>query len=71
MTWKVFGGDEADTYAALIAMRMEHDDLEIGGDAAGKCLRAHIHRGLSYLASGTETRSISDFLDRWLEPTVR
>lgn len=71
MTWKVFGGEEADTYAALLAMRMEHDELKSGTDAAGKCLRAHIHRGLSYLASGTETRSIADFTERWLEAPAR
>ena len=71
MTWKVFGGEECDTYAALLTMRMDRDELKPGVDASGKCLRAHIHRGLSYLASGTETRSIADFTERWVGAPAR
>lgn len=66
MTWKVFAGDEADSLAALISYRASLDGLDINKhDDASVCLRAHLHRGLSYLASGQETKSITDFLDRW------
>jgi DNA sulfur modification protein DndE len=65
MTWKVFAGEESDLYAALIITRASKDGFTDLNDALGKCLRAHVNRGLSYLSSGTETRSISDFLRRW------
>ena len=66
MTWKVFAGDESDTYAALIHLRTIADALSEDDEGPAKCLRAHIHRGLAYLASGKKTQSISDFLKRWV-----
>lgn len=65
MTWKVFAGEESETYAALVSHRAHVDGF--GRDLAGrsKCLRAHLHRGLAYLASGKETRSLADFVERW------
>lgn len=65
MTWKVFAGDESETYASLIKLRVITDGLSDDDEGPAKCLRAHIHRGLAYLASGKETQSISDFLERW------
>ena len=65
MTWKVFAGEEGETLAALIHLRTEKDGLGKSADGPGKCLRAHVNRGLSYLASGKETRSIGDFIERW------
>lgn len=65
MTWKVFAGDESDTFAALIAMRAHKDEFNINTDGLNMCLRAHLNRGLAYLASGKETKSISDFVERW------
>ncbi|MFT4177403.1 MAG: DNA sulfur modification protein DndE [Luteolibacter sp.] len=65
MTWKVFAGEESETLTALIHLRTEKDGLGKTTDGPGKCLRAHVNRGLSYLASGKETRSIGDFIERW------
>jgi DNA sulfur modification protein DndE len=65
MTWKVFAGDEADLLNSLIRLRAEKDDIGRDGDAPARCLRAHLHRGLAYLASGRETKNIADFLERW------
>jgi DNA sulfur modification protein DndE len=66
MTWKVFAGDQSEIYAALIYLRARKDDFPITPEGIAACLRAHIHRGLGYLASGTNTRSLSDFTKRWL-----
>ena len=66
MTWKVFAGEESEVFSALVAIRANQDGLSSDEDGMSNCLKAHIHRGLSYLASGQETRSITDFAARWL-----
>lgn len=66
MTWKVFSGDHGDIYSALCWLRAKKDGFPEGTDGAAACLRAHLHRGLSYLASGKETRTLSDLATRWL-----
>ena len=65
MTWKVFAGDESDVFIALILLRTEKDGFLPDTEGFGRCLRSHINRGLSYLSSGKETKSIGDFVDRW------
>ena len=64
IAWKVFAGDLAESLSALLFHRLAHDCNDLHADA-GPALRAHVTRGLGYLASGTETRSISDFVRRW------
>ena len=66
MTWKVFAGEQSDVYAALTLMRARQDGFPETPDGVAACLRAHLHRGLGYLASGTNTRSLSDMVARWL-----
>lgn len=66
MTWKVFAGDQSDIYAAITYLRARQDGFPDNPDGVAACLRAHIHRGLGYLASGTGTRSISDMASRWI-----
>jgi len=65
IAWRVFAGDLADVLSALTCTRMraEEDAKDYDGAAA---IRAHVTRGLGYLASGTETRSIADFVRRWI-----
>lgn len=67
MTWKVFAGENSDAYAALICMRAQKDGLLRESDGLTQCLRLHVHRGLGYLASDRDSRSISAFMKRWLE----
>ena len=69
MTWKVFSGDQGDVYSSLCWQRIQIDGFPPGQEGAAACLRAHIHRGLSFLASGKETKTISDLATRWLEIT--
>ena len=65
MTWKVFAGEESDLYASLLILRAQKDGMSCTPDGLAKCLRAHVNRGLSYLSSGTETRCVTDFIERW------
>ena len=65
MTWKVFAGDEGEAFSALLLLRAEKDGFAGNSEGIGKCLRAHINRGLAYLSSGKETKSIADFVQRW------
>ena len=66
MTWKVFSGDLSEFFSALCLQRAIQDGLPPGQEGAAICLRAHIHRGLAFLASGKDTRTISDLATRWL-----
>lgn len=66
MTWKVFAGEQSDIYAAICWQRSGKDGFPNNTDGAASCLRAHLHRGLAYLASGTETKSIADLVTRWM-----
>jgi DNA sulfur modification protein DndE len=66
MAWKVFSGEESEVLSALVLLRSAVDGFEADGEGPSNCLKAHIHRGLSYMASGQETRSITDFTERWV-----
>lgn len=66
MTWKVFAGDQSEIFSALTLLRTRKDGFPVNSEGIASCLRAHLHRGLAYLASGKETRSMSDFAKRWL-----
>lgn len=65
MTWKVFAGEESDILCAAVRIRAIKDDFGNDQEAFSQCLRAHLHRGLSYLSSGTGVKTICDFYDRW------
>jgi DNA sulfur modification protein DndE len=67
MTWKVFAGEQSDMFSALVLLRAQKDGFPLTSEGIASCLRAHLHRGLAYLASGKETKSISDFTKRWLK----
>jgi len=66
MSWKVFAGDLSDVFASLLTLRARKDGLGETQEAVAQCLRLHLHRGLGYLSSGKEIKSIDAFLRRWL-----
>lgn len=66
MTWKVFAGEQADTIASLIYLRASSDGFSNDSDGSSQCLRAHLHRGLGYLASESGYPGITGFVQRWL-----
>jgi DNA sulfur modification protein DndE len=49
MTWKVFGGANADVYWALLRQRAHADGQALDEDSLQKLFRLHLHRGISYL----------------------
>jgi DNA sulfur modification protein DndE len=67
MTWKVFAGDQSEIFAALTLIRTRKDGFPLSSEGVANCLRAHLHRGLAYLASGKDTKSLSDLVKRWLD----
>lgn len=71
MSWKVFAGEHSDLLAALIYQRIVADGISDTSDCRSDCIRAHLARGLDYLASGNETKSIGSFLGRWTELSVK
>jgi DNA sulfur modification protein DndE len=66
LTWKVFAGDQSDIFAGSIYLRASSDGFSETPEGYAACFRAHLHRGLGYLASGSSTRSVADFANRWL-----
>jgi DNA sulfur modification protein DndE len=70
MTWKVFGGENAQYYCALLANSRLHDSKGTAAMDDSALLHAHIRRGLGYLASGADTRSIELLISRWLNAEI-
>jgi DNA sulfur modification protein DndE len=68
IAWKVFGGEIADSLAAVMYQRAQEDGFGEDLDAVSACFRSHLERGLNYLSSEQDARSIEDFLLRWLRP---
>ena len=59
MSWKTFAGEYADQLAAIIYQRSVTDGFTESTDGAALCFRAHLHRGLGYLASEKAANGIS------------
>lgn len=64
MTWRVFGGEEADVYAALLKQRCLADGLQTDAATLSLQFRLHMHRGIGYLAADRELQTIGDLVDR-------
>jgi DNA sulfur modification protein DndE len=64
MTWKTFGGAQAELYLALLKNRCLQDGIETDDGNLAEQFRLHLHRGLAYLAANRQVRSIVDLLDR-------
>jgi DNA sulfur modification protein DndE len=67
MSWKVFAGENPDALASVIYLRAVSDGFADSPDGNALCLRAHLHRGLGYLASEKDINGISGFLTRWTQ----
>lgn len=62
MTWKVFGGDAAEIYGAMVRQRCIDDDLGTDQAVVSEQLRLHLHRGIGMLAGNQSIRSIEDLV---------
>ena len=63
MTWRVFGGEEASVYAALLKARCYADGVGTDAKTLAAQFRLHLHRGIGYLAADRELRSIGDLIE--------
>lgn len=66
MTWKVFAGEQAESLSAIVHLRAMRDGYPNDSDGVANCFRAHLHRGLGYLASESGHLGIAGFVERWL-----
>ena len=62
MSWRVFGGRDADLYMALLKERCVRDGLGTDPDVLTQQFRLHLHRGVSYLAADRDLRQINDLV---------
>lgn len=62
MSWRTFGGAEADLYYAMLKARCIDDGIELTEANLAEQFRLHLHRGLGYLSSNKKTRSIEEFV---------
>lgn len=64
MTWKVFGGPQADLYLALMRHRCHLDGLGVDEETVEQQFRLHLHRGIGYLFGDQDLRSVSALVER-------
>ena len=68
MTWRVFGGRHSNLYMALLKERLCRDGLPLSPETISRQFRLHLHRGISYLADGSNIRSIDDLISLVIAP---
>jgi DNA sulfur modification protein DndE len=71
ISWKVFAGNQSEIFNALIIIRARKDGFPLNPEGIAYCLISHIHRGLFLLASGKESKSLSDFTKRLLNLDIK
>lgn len=64
LSWRVFAGGHEELFAGLLLLRAQRDGI---GDI-GELLRVHLHRGIGYLASESQFRSIRELFRKLDEP---
>lgn len=64
MTWKTFGGPDADVYLAMITQRCHEDGLGTDGSVVEDQFRLHLHRGIGYLFGDQGLKHLTNLLDR-------
>ena len=68
MAWQTFGGPSADLYAAILRARCDTDNIAHTPDAVAEQFRLHLHRGIAYLASTDDTKTLSGMLRLAVNP---
>jgi DNA sulfur modification protein DndE len=62
MSWKVFGGSQAEIYLALLKQRAYQDKVELNERNISDYFRLHLHRGISYLVNHSQVSDIGSML---------
>lgn len=57
MSWRTFGGRNADAYLAVLRERCLRDGLGASDETLDAQFRLHLHRGIAYLAADRDIRS--------------
>ncbi len=70
MTWRVFAGQRCDVIWALFSAWCLRNDIASSADEFNGALHQHIHRGISYLASGPKCNNLLDLVDLACRETV-
>ena len=63
MTWRVFGGEYADQYEALVRHRCKKDGLSNDRETLAKYFRLHLHRGIGYLFADRGLQKIRNLIE--------
>ncbi|WP_417459038.1 DNA sulfur modification protein DndE [Kordiimonas sp.] len=63
MTWKTFGGEHAGLYYDLLQLRCVEDGLTPDSETLYREFRQHLKRGIGYLSSNKNIRSIRQLLN--------
>lgn len=66
MSWKTFGGADADLYLALIRQRCVNDGLGTDAETVTEQFRLHLHRGIGYVFGDPQLKSLPGLLERAL-----
>lgn len=64
MTWKVFGGADADVYLALLRQRCHKDGLGTDPERMAEQFRLHLHRGIGYLFGDLQLKQLPGLVSR-------
>lgn len=64
MSWKVFGGADADIYLALLKERCHSDGLGTDLETITEQFRLHLHRGIGYLFGDPQMKELSGLVAR-------
>ena len=63
MSWKVFGGEGADVYEALLRLRCVDEGAGTNPRVVSEQFRLHLHRGIGMLTGLRSIESVGDLLD--------
>lgn len=66
MSWKVFGGLDAEVFRALVLQRCTHDGLGTDPETVAQQFRLHLHRGIGYLFGDPALKSLPGLIRRAL-----
>lgn len=58
MSWKTFGGPDAELYLALVTQRCVNDGLATDPETLAEQFRLHLHRGIGYLFGDPKLKSL-------------
>ncbi|MEL4896622.1 DNA sulfur modification protein DndE [Crocosphaera sp. Alani8] len=62
MTWRVFGGDIADTLLIALKQRCYRDGLGTDKETLINQFKLHLHRGIGYLAGDINIKKIENLI---------